>query len=478
MKKFFEKHDLFKLTGIVVLIAVVLSWLFGASYFTDGTLASEDITRIGLFDLTTYSLLGFYYFIVVLMFILIVAGFYKFLGSTEVYNKLTDNIANIFNGKEKILVAVSTLLFASLAGISTEYLVLLGIIPFVISILSKLKVDKITGLISTFGGILVGIIGSTYSTKIVGMLADASIGVGVTYGYELVGTIILFAIAYLLITYFTLNRMSKISDKKDIALLVDPFITVKETEKKTNKKKSAKKISVAPLVVILIVTFVTLILAFIGWETAFGVTVFSEAYKWLTEATLFGETIYAYILGGSLSAFGNWDLLTACGMLFIATLIIKIVYHIPFDKVLDEYAEGFKKISKSIVVVLMVYLVLELSVTYPTIPAIVDMIMGMGSNIGTLFVSGLVTSVFTVDFQYTVSLVGSVFANFSNVNVAALALQASYGVYAFIAPSSIVLMLGLSMLDIKYKDYFKFIWKFLLALIAVVMIVLAILMYV
>lgn len=477
MKKFFEKHDLFKLAGIFVLISVILSWVISYSYYTDGTLASEEITRIGVFDLTTYGLLGFYYFTVIFMFIFIVAGFYKFLGSVDAYDKLTDNIAKFFTGKEKILVAISTLLFACLSGISTEYMVLLGIIPLVISILSKLKVDKITGLIATFGGVLVGIIGSTYSTKIVGVLADSSIGVGVTYGYELVGTIILFAISYLLITYFALARMSKVKDDKNVALLVDPFATEKVEEKKS-KKKDSKKISVLPLVIVLVITFITLILAFIGWEAAFGITVFTDALTWITEATLFNETVYSYILGKSLVAFGKWDLLAACGMLFIATLIIKILYHIPFDKVLDGYTDGFKKIGKSIVVVMVIYLVLELSVIYPTIPAVVEMIMGLGSNIGTLFASGFLTSVFTVDFQYTVSIIGSLFANFSNVNVAALALQASYGVCAFIAPTSVMLMLGLSMLDIKFKDYFKFIWKFLLALIVVVLIVLAILMYV
>ena len=57
MKKFFEKHDLFKLTGIFVLIAVLLTWLVSSSYFTAGTLSSNGFNRVGLFDLTTYGLL-------------------------------------------------------------------------------------------------------------------------------------------------------------------------------------------------------------------------------------------------------------------------------------------------------------------------------------------------------------------------------------------------------------------------------------
>ena len=104
--------------------------------------------------------------------------------------------------------------------------------------------------------------------------------------------------------------------------------------------------------------------------------------------------------------------------------------------------------------------------------------MKLGTNVVTLFVSGFVTSLFTVDIQYTCGLIGSLFAAASDANAAALTLQAAYGVFSFIAPTSIILMFGLSFLDIKYKDYFKFIWKFMLALLVIVIAILAIIMYV
>ena len=54
-------------------------------------------------------------------------------------------------------------------------------------------------------------------------------------------------------------------------------------------------------------------------------------------------------------------------------------------------------------------------------------------------------------------------------------MQSTYALTGFIAPTSAILVLGLSMLDIKYSDYFKFIWKFLAALFVVILIVLYIL---
>lgn len=484
MKKFFEKHDLFKLTGIFVLIATLLTWLVSSSYFASGTLANNGFNRVGLFDLTTYSLLQMFYFTVVFMFVIVVAGFYKFIGSLEAYDNLTSSIAAKFEGKEKVLVAISIFVFGALAGISTDYLVLFALIPFVISILTKLSVDKVSGLVATFGGILVGILGATYAPKVTGILADATNGLGVSYGFGIASTIVLFAVAYLLLTYFVLGRMSKGKDKKGNAyeLLVDPFITVKEVKtedkKKKTKEKKKRRVSTVGLVVVLAIVFIVTILAYIGWEAAFNIKVFTNATKWIQNATLFGENVYSYILGNSLVPFGEWDLLAGAGLLLFASLIIKFVYHVPFDKMLDEYVEGFKVIVKPIAILMMVYLVLEISIIFPTISFFVDKIMSLGNNFATLFASGALTSLFAVDFQYTVSTVGSVFLNFKDANVAALILQSAYGVIQFIAPTSAILMLGLSCLDIKFKDYFKFIWKFALAILLVIFVILAILIYV
>ncbi|MCH5166712.1 MAG: hypothetical protein J1F35_02355 [Erysipelotrichales bacterium] len=478
MKKFFEKHDLFKIVGIVVLVAILLTWLVGYSYYSQGTLATEEFNRVGLFDLSTYGLLQIFYFTVVFMFVFVVGGFYKFVASLPAYDSLTTKIASKLKGKEKVFVALSTLVFASLSGISVDYLVLFAIIPFVISILSKLNVDKITGLVATFGGVLIGIIGATYSPKITGILVDAKNGLGVSYGYELLATVILFAVTYLVLTYFTFARMNKNNGKKGVALLVDPFATVLVEEKKTKKSKKDSNVSTVGLVIVLAVTFVSIILAFIGWDTAFNIKVFANAFDWISNAELFGQNVYSFVLGSSLAPYGSWDLLSAAGMLLFASLVIKLVYHVPFDKMLDEYGEGLKVIGKPIVILMMIYLVLEISVIFPTIAFFVDKIMSLGTNIGTLFVSGVLTSIFTVDFQYVVSTVGSLFTSYSNINVAALILQAAYGVVSFIAPTSVILMLGLSNLDIKYSDYFKFIWKFVIAAIIIAFVVLAILIYV
>lgn len=493
MKKFFEKHDLFKLAGLFVLISIILSWLVPYAYYNAGNIFGangeldwnfvveagrhplDNRNPIGLFDWSSYSLLGFWYFTALFIFAFIVAGFYKFLGNTTVYQTWTDRIANTFKGKEKLLIVISTVFFAMFAGVASDPFITLMIIPFVITIFSKLKVNKLSALSATFGGVLVGLFGATHSSKIVGSLINTSYGLGsanVTLGFERVSVIILFIVALILITYFAI---AEFSNKKGEAV-TDLFACSEAKENKTKAKK--KRVNTLPLIILVGLLFVITIVGYIPWSDMFGVSLFKDiASSMLKFDKFFNIPLFQIILGTSFKEFGNLDLFGICGYIFVIVLLIKIIYHIPMDKIIDSFGEGFKSFGKTFVVLAVVYAVLEFNVLFSTIPAIVDLIFGLGKNLGTMFVSGALTNVFTVDFQYTVSLVGSAFATYKDANVAALILQTSSGIISFIAPTSAILMVGLSMLDIKFKDYFKYIWKFLIALTVITLIVLAILIY-
>ena len=137
---------------------------------------------------------------------------------------------------------------------------------------------------------------------------------------------------------------------------------------------------------------------------------------------------------------------------------------------------------KPVILLAMVFTVLVFSVSFPVIPQFMNVINGM-TKVEFLkplsyFLNGVLASTFAVDMQYISRIAGGLFTTFDNANVAALSLQAGYAFAGFIAPTSALLMLGLSTLDIKFKDYFKFIWKFLIALAVIILIVLYILLYI
>ena len=164
MKKFFEKHDLVKIIFGMILLTAILTWIIPKSDFSTGELVKGEITRIGLFDFGTYGLLGMYYFTVLVMFIIIVGVFYQFLSKLGAYQKLTDSLAKKIKGKEIIFSLIVSFVFAALASIVNEYIVLVAFVPFIVTLCSKAGMDKISSFVATFGAILVGILGSTIST--------------------------------------------------------------------------------------------------------------------------------------------------------------------------------------------------------------------------------------------------------------------------------------------------------------------------
>lgn len=492
MKKFFEKHDLFKLVGICLLVVIALTWFVKQGAFSGSQYqVDESLYRIGLFDITTYGSVVIREFFINIVFVFAVAGFYKVLGSMGAYRAMINKIALAFKGKEKVFVAISTLVFACLAGLLNDYFALIALVPFAISILTELKVDKVSGVSATFGGIIIGLLGSTYGTvsgDLANQYLNSSQGLGLTYGNELMATLILFAIGYLLLTYLTFARMNSLAKKKKVALLEDPFATIvvekkekKDSKKgKKEKKPKVKAPSIVPLAIILGVVLVILVLAYVPWVDAFNVEVFNDFYTYVTEATLFGSDVpfMSVILGSVMTAFGSWDLLTFVGLLFLALIVIKIVYHIPFDKVIDEFGEGCKKITGSVVILVMLYSVLLFAVNFLTYTAIINFITNAGNNIFTIFTSGIVSSIFANDFLQSVNILTSFVVGFNTPSIAGLALQAANGLISFVSPTSIALIFGLSMLDVKYTDWLKYIWKFALAMLVIILIVLAILVYV
>ena len=109
---------------------------------------------------------------------------------------------------------------------------------------------------------------------------------------------------------------------------------------------------------------------------------------------------------------------------------------------------------------------------YPVIPTILGKILGSKFNVLTSTLAGVVTSTFTTEYQYTINLVYSYLtsAYASNLSVVSIILQSTFGLVSFFVPSSAMLLVGLSYLDIPYKDWMKYIWKFLVVMLVVIIV--------
>lgn len=466
MKKEAKKHDLVKIAGIMVLISVLLTWLIPQGMFQNGSLSVGDITRVGIFDFFTYGLLGMYYFTVLVTFLFVLGGFYQVLSKTGGYQKLTDKIAKTFKGKEILFALVVSFILAALSSVTNEYILLISAAPLIITIARKMHLDKLTAFNITFGSILIGVLGSIYSPKVVGLSVSY---LTTDYNTLMWAKLVIFALSFLAYNTFTVLHLikTKKSSKKDEQ--IEELFVSEETTVKTK---------VWPLVVVLSIFFVVAILAYLPWESVFKITWFTKATESITTFKILDEPIFGYILGSSLLAFGKWDIFGIQVLMLITTLVIKWIYKIKFDEFLEAYGEGFKKVGKLVVLLLLCYLVLEFAVMFPVLPTIVDWIVGLSSKFNVLLstISGLLSSMFTVEYQYTANLIGtylvSTFADYKEQ--IALMLQSTFGLASMFTPSSAILLVGLGYLGITYKEWMKYIWKFLLIMFAVIIIIMLI----
>ena len=143
MKKFWEKHDLIKVSGLMVLLSVILTWIIPQGYFYSGSIQVGEITRVGIFDFFNYGLLGMYYFTVLVTFLFVLGAFYQVLAKCSGYQKLTDSLAKTFSGKEYLFVLLVLFIISAITAVTNEYFVMLSVAPFFITILRKMGLDKI-----------------------------------------------------------------------------------------------------------------------------------------------------------------------------------------------------------------------------------------------------------------------------------------------------------------------------------------------
>ena len=558
MKKAFEKFDLFKIAGLSILVTVLLTWIIKQSSFNGTELVISEITRIGLNDFCTYALLSVYYFSIIVTFLLILGAFYQVLAKTSGYQALVEKLTKFLKGKEIPFVLVTSFLFAAVAGVSSEIYQIVIFAPFVITLALRLKLDKITAFCITFGGILVGLLGATYSPLILSYLNSY---LALTYESEFITKIIIFGATYILFNLFTIIRVVKakaILSKKDSKEEIEDKFEVTAVPK--------KGVKVWPLIVILAVVLFYQIAGYINWEGLFEIKFFTN-FNTMIKGTLLGNLLFKLVIAiivfgvvelvrflitliankkfklqlgiwiltaigvvlildicsvagwfdfysigfiktivtfftdltiggnvigqtpilsyflGTNNALGSWDLYTIQLILLLATIVTSWVYRVKFDEFLGACVEGSKKMLKPILIVLMVYTVCIFTVMFPVMPTIVDAIMGLTSkfNIFLASLASLIASVFNVEMRYiSASILPYLSATYSATEPSLIAIiyQAMYGFVQFFAPTSLVLMLGLSYLDIKYKDWMKYIWLFLVGMLVILIGIIAFIAYV
>ena len=495
MKKLFKEHDLVKVVSIVLLLLVVMTWFIPYGQFgSSATFTEGEVTPIGI----VHIIYGFIYAIqnyaIQIAFLILIGMFYGVVTKTESYKALVSRIAKSCKGIEIVVSLVISFIIALLASFLNNTYVLLFFMPFLVSILRRIGLDKISSFAITFGSIFVGVLGATYGTE--GFIGFVEY-VGMYGGeYSIATEIIVRAgvllLAYILFSFFNVIYIKKILEKKDRkeeVKVIDDKFAVEEPKKKNTK--------IWLQVVLFVLLFVFMILGFITWNTTlngtevFGIPVFDDFHEWFMGLSI-GENEFAIfnaIFGGSLAnfvaelvpAFGNWYLFTYSIVIIFAMVVIAIASKMSVSEFITNIGEGFKKVIRPIMLLVLAYMAFIFLYWVPIIPTILHEIgnLASGFNPFVATLQAFIGSIFNSDFGYLAYTVSPYIAGFSGAegNLMLVIYTTIYGLVQFITPISVFLLFGLSYMNIPYKKWLKYIWKFFVGMLVCLLVIFTLLAY-
>ena len=570
MKKLFEKHTIAKIVGIVLFIAIVLTWILPYGTFQGTQFYEYGTNRLGFNDIPSIVYNSIYFAIDKVIYLLILGGFYAVLSKTDGYNKLVSNIAKKIKGKGHIFAVVTAIVIAGLASVTTSTFALIIFIPLFITIMLNAGLNKLTAFASTFGALLVGSLGATvggeallaFNTYFSQSLAES--GADATIKYR----IIILCISIALYSFFLYFAAKKAMDNKKKEEIADEF-KLEEVSKKKNVKT-------LPIIIVLSILLVITILGFFDWSGVLKVEIFNDFHKWLTGIKIGSDfKVVSYLLGTNAVAFGAFDLFTISTIILIFTVLIAILYSIKFDDLLSTFGNGIAKVLKPVGALVAVYSVFIVVYMSPIVPTIVKSVMKKdgivdvnidyngsgiaffnldtdedgkadynlinqdtdkdgkcdlncdtnkdgypdknldfnadgkindydesiigqlqsGQSVANLDIDGdgiadvnidtdfslpktmlasIITNIFHVDAGYSGYVLGSYLTTgFGSValGLVFLVFIAIYGLLQFFIPTSVLLMLGLTYAKVEYKDWMKYIWRFILGMLCVLLII-------
>jgi len=459
-----KKNSILKALGLTFAIVILLSWVIPAGTYTSGTYAATGSTApIGLYDFLRLPVLTIATFIQYGLFFLAVGGFYGVLNQTGVYSNLVNNIVKKWNKKKKSFLIITLLTFIILTSLTGLSNVMFILVPFFATILLKLGYDKITSFVSTVGAILLGNIGCTFGFEIWGYLKNY---------LEIEMTTLIFARIVVLLMVSVLMILFLNKNTKEIKKSKDEEVLLPLYEDIKSKKSSL------PFIVITVLTFILLIVGGYNWYYAFDIEFFSNLYESVSTIQIGGRTLVNDILALNnapmIGFFENYDITI---ILIFISIVMGWIYNVKFNDIVSSFANGAKKML--------------LPATYATLSCvifasvlnssdghfmntIINKFIGTDgfSFMGTVG-SSLLTSFIYNDFS---SMLGSIYTIFISydanvISIVAFIIQGMFGLMSLVAPTSILLVAGLSLMDISYKEWIKYIYKFTLIVFGILIVV-------
>ena len=246
------------------------------------------------------------------------------------------------------------------------------------------------------------------------------------------------------------------------------------------KKVSEKsKISALPMVIIFILMLIICLVGMYNWYYAFGIETFSNIHEAIMSVEIKDFPIFEHLLSG-ISELGYWSNVEFVGAMIISSGIIAWIYRLSLNDYIDGFVQGAKKWIPTACLAALASVILYIlyQASYVGSGTLVDTINAKvfeltdGFNIMTTGVATLIGSFFFNDLYYLLANLSTYIMGFDAAtltNVGFL-IQSVYGIAMLIFPTSVFLIAGLSIFNVSYKEWMKYIWKF--ALVAFLLVLL------
>ena len=452
-----KKNHLLKPILIAFLIFICLSWFIDAGVIYNGDYyEAETSMALGLGDIFSLPFQAFYLFAEYGLIFILIGGMYGVFNKTGVYKKIIAKIADWFKQKQFLALILTALFFLCFESIIGNSILTFVLVPFFASILTEIGINKYKIMLSTIGSILLATFASLtgYATIINYLLGINSLAL---IKVRLMLLIVMMIV--LVVTLYMKNR-DRIKTKEDLKMTEETLDILKPTDE--------SKKSVIPLVIIMILALGLAIIGVYSWQESLGIEVFTNfSNKVLANISLFN----------GFSALGSWGTKELSALILIVILIIKIIYRIKFNELVEAFKEYARPMIKVAIyttlcsVIFMFYY--NSSQGYNFIDTLIYKIYGNSSDYLVLK-TALATPVnsFLLNNQIFLAnsianIVKMISSNTSTLASVGLALQMTSGITSLILPTSFILIAGLSYFDIPYLKWLKYIWKTILVLILV-----------
>ncbi len=462
-----SKYSLLKAIGIAFLIFAVLSWIIPAGTISSGTYTknTDGTIPVGLFGLFSNPLYSFGIFAQYFLLLLSIGGLYGVLNKTGVYTKIVDNFGSSVEKHKKLWLIVITFLLALISSIVGNQIVLFILVPFFVAVLMKGGFNKVTSIAATAGAIIIGVAGSIFGNDVIYIsFFKAGVFTGTITKIIYFVLITTLYILFLLLQNKMLSKKRKKLDIKDLDIFKSEEIPLYE------KNESNK--STVPLIIMSIILLLIVFIGCINWTYTFDVSFFTELDTKINDISWLPKVFGTLPVMGY---FGNYDV---AAIILIFTFIIKWLYSIKFDEFVDAFKDGMKQMVTPAVYAILASTIFAVMVNSSTganiSTTISNSILGISDKFYVLTVTllGFVGGFFFNDLAYLTNSIYSLLATYgsASVTIMGILLQTGYAIAMLCLPVSVVLIAALRYLNVSYKEWMKYIYKFLLAMFVLVIV--------